>query len=89
LLSGLYYFWCSTNYNIIMKNSSLEITEQEYLIKLNKEDYDLSFIHQLLKRIQSEQYFINTRENYEEHEFVGSQLCCSDFSIRFDNLRDK
>lgn len=72
-----------------MKNSSLEITEQEYLIKLNKEDYDLSFIHQLLKRIQSEQYFFNSRNNYVETEFVGSPLCCSDFSIRFDNLRDK
>jgi len=72
-----------------MKNSSLEITDQEYLIKLNKEDYDLSFIHQLLKRIQSEQYFFNSRKNYDEAEYVGSQLCCSDFSIRFDNLRDK
>jgi len=72
-----------------MKNSSLEITEQEYLIKLNKEDYDLSFIHQLLKRIQSEQYFFNSRNNYVETEFVGSPLNCSDFSIRFDNLRDK
>jgi hypothetical protein len=49
-----------------MKNSSLEITEQEYLIKLNKEDFDLSFIHQLLKRIQSEQYFFNSKRNYEE-----------------------
>lgn len=71
-----------------MKNSSLEITEQEYLIKLNKEDFDLSFIYQLLKRIQSEQYFFNSR-NYAEPEFVGSPLCSSDFSIRFDNLRDK
>jgi hypothetical protein len=72
-----------------MKNSSLEITEQEYLIKLNKEDYDLSFIHQLLKRIQSEQYFFSSKKSFDENEFVGSPLCCSDFSIRFDNLRDK
>lgn len=72
-----------------MKNSSLEITEQEYLIKLNKEDFDLSFIHQLLKRIQSEQYFFNSKKNYDEPEFVGSPLYCSDFSIRFDSLRDK
>ena len=72
-----------------MKNSSLEITEQEYLIKLNKEDYDLSFIHQLLKRIESEQYFFSPKINYDENEFVGSPLRCSEFSIRFDNLRDK
>ena len=86
---GLYYF-CTEPINMkAMKNSSLEITEQEYLIKLNKEDFDLSFIHQLLKRIQSEQYFFNSKKNYDEAEFVGSPLCCSDFSIRFDNLRDK
>jgi hypothetical protein len=56
---------------------------------LNKEDYDLSFIHQLLKRIQSEQYFFSSKKRYDENEFVGSPLCCTDFSIRFDNLRDK
>lgn len=72
-----------------MKNSSLEITDQEYLIKLNKGDFDLSFIHQLLKRIQSEQYFFRSNETPVAREFVGSPLCCSDFSVRFDNLRDK
>jgi len=72
-----------------MKNSSLEITEQEYLIKLNKEEFDLSFIHQLLKRIQSEQYFFNSKNNFDEAEFVGSPLYCSDYSTRFDSLRDK
>ena len=55
----------------------------------NKEDFDLSFIHQLLKRIQSEQYFLRSNETPVAREFVGSPLCCSDFSVRFDNLRDK
>jgi adenine-specific DNA methylase len=86
---GLYYFCIKLINTNIMKNSSLEITEQEYLIKLNKEDFDLSFIHQLLKRIQSEQYFFSSKKNYDEPEFVGSPLCCSDYSIRFDSLRDK
>ena len=40
-----------------MQNSVLEITEQEYLIKLSKSDFDLSFIYSLLKRIQSEETF--------------------------------
>ena len=40
-----------------MENSVLEITEKEYLIKLSKSDFDLSFIRSLLKRIQSEETF--------------------------------
>ena len=40
-----------------MELSSIEITENEYLIKLNREEYDLSFINQLYKRIQSEGFF--------------------------------
>lgn len=71
-----------------MKNSSLEITEQEYLIKLNKDDFDLSFINYLLKRIQSEQYFSGSGKPYEvDHEnntFNNDYL-----SNRFDSLRDK
>jgi hypothetical protein len=42
-----------------MKYSSLEITEQEYLIKLRKDDFDLGFIYQLIKRIQTEQLFFS------------------------------
>jgi len=40
-----------------MKLSSIEITDKEYLIKLNKEDFDLSFINNLVKRIQAETFF--------------------------------
>jgi len=40
-----------------MKLSTIEITESEYLIKLSKENFDLAFINQLLKRIQSEVLF--------------------------------
>lgn len=42
-----------------MTNSVLEITDQEYLIKLNRTDFDLSFINTLLKRIQSEKTFFS------------------------------
>ncbi|MBD3748825.1 MAG: hypothetical protein IE931_04970 [Sphingobacteriales bacterium] len=42
-----------------MKNSVLEITDQEYLIKLDKSEFDLSFIHSLLKSIQSEKTFFS------------------------------
>jgi len=51
-----------------MQNSVLEITEQEYLIKLNKNDFDLSFIHSLIKRIQSEETFF--KRIFEDDEDI-------------------
>ncbi len=71
-----------------MKNSSIEISDQEYLIKLNKDDFDLSFIKNLLKRIKDEKYFsvINTSNEIEDFKF--SQLNYES-SSRFDSLRDK
>ena len=71
-----------------MKYSSLEITEQEYLIKLNKDDFDLSFIYQLLKRIQSEQLFF-TRKAFEPDEDILRHNDASDIATRFDRLCDK
>ncbi|HTD97682.1 MAG TPA: hypothetical protein VK668_00270 [Mucilaginibacter sp.] len=35
-----------------MTNSILEITESEYLIKLNRGKFDLSFIRSLLKMVE-------------------------------------
>jgi hypothetical protein len=36
----------------VMTNSILEITENEYLIKLNRSNFDLSFIRSLLKIVE-------------------------------------
>lgn len=49
-----------------MTNSILEITEKEYLIKLNRSNFDLSFIRSLLKMVEvanptSEDQFITDR----------------------------
>lgn len=49
-----------------MASSVLEITDQEYLIKLNKTDFDLTFIHTLLKRIQTEKTFFSRIWDSEE-----------------------
>ncbi|WP_256010103.1 hypothetical protein [Desertivirga xinjiangensis] len=49
-----------------MKLSSIEITENEYLIKLNKDEFDLSLINTLLKRIQAENFFSFQREDDED-----------------------
>jgi len=35
-----------------MTNSILEITEKEYLIKLNRSNFNLSFIRSLLKMVE-------------------------------------
>ena len=71
-----------------MKNSSIEITEQEYLIKLPRQDFNLSFIHQLLKRIQAEQFFF-TYKTLDETDDLISRNMSMDRETRFDDLRDK
>jgi hypothetical protein len=71
-----------------MKYSSLEITEQAYLIKLSKEDFDLPFIYQLLKRIQTEQLFFS-KKAFEPEEDIISRNLNTDNAARFDRLCDK
>ena len=71
-----------------MKHSSLEITEKAYLIKLSKEDFDLPFIHQLLKRIQTEHLFFS-KTAFESEEDILSRNLSTDNAARFDRLCDK
>jgi hypothetical protein len=71
-----------------MKNSSIEITEQEYLIKLPRQDFNLSFIHQLLKRIQAEQFFFTYKTSDETDDLLSRNMSM-DRETRFDDLRDK
>ena len=71
-----------------MKNSSIEITEQEYLIKLPRQDFNLSFIHQLLKRIQAEQFFFTYKTSDETDDLIIRNINM-DRETRFDDLRDK
>jgi len=71
-----------------MRTSSLEITENEYLIKLRKEDFDLSFINQLLKRIQAEQLFFNHLSDDFEEDII-SRKTHADRTARFDHLSEK
>jgi hypothetical protein len=68
--------------------SSLEITEQEYLIKLSKTDFDLSFINHLIKRIQAEQSFFNNRLNNYEEDII-TRKSTIDSAARFDRLDEK
>lgn len=69
-----------------MDNSSLEITEQLYHLKLSRKDFDLSFINQLLKRIQAEQAFFSFTKQDSEEDIISRQI---DTNARFDNLNEK
>jgi len=71
-----------------MKNSSIEISDQEYLIKLSKDDFDLTFIKNLLSRIKEEQYFSAINSSYDLEDLKFAQLNYES-SSRFDSLRDK
>jgi hypothetical protein len=69
-----------------MNNSSLEITENEYCIKLNKDAFDLSLIRQLIKRIQSEQLFFNRKHQMDDDIISRGGL---DDNENFDSLTEK
>jgi hypothetical protein len=66
-----------------MSNSILEITENEYLIKLNRSNFNLSFIRSLLKMVEvanpsddsvftTERYFAPNQKHASEPDYYGS-----------------
>ena len=57
-----------TKETVFMNLSTIEITENEYLIKLSKDNFDIAFINQLLKRIQSEVLFSSFKDSVEEDD---------------------
>jgi hypothetical protein len=70
-------------YKKVMTNSILEITENEYLIKLNRSNFNLSFIRSLLKMVEvanptDDDYYIPERRTGEninhasEPDYYGS-----------------
>ena len=69
-----------------MKNSVIKITEQEYLIKLDKSEFDLPFIHSLLKSIKSETPFFRTI--WDDEDDIIARRRYSDDS-NFDYLSEK
>ncbi|RZL69434.1 MAG: hypothetical protein EOO93_01605 [Pedobacter sp.] len=70
-----------------MISSSLEITENQYCIKLSKDDFDLSLVRQLIKRIQAEQLFF-TRKNENYDDDIRSRNT-SEYDENFDRLEEK
>ena len=70
-----------------MYSSSLEITENEYCIKLNKAVFDLTLVRQLIKRIQAEELFFNRKDENCDEDF--SSRTSIEFEDNFDHLADK
>ena len=69
-----------------MRNSVLEITDQEYLIKLDKSEFDLGFIQSLLKRIQTEKTFFS--RIWDDNEDIISRRSLQD-DVSMDYLSEK
>lgn len=70
-----------------MNSSTIEITENEYCIKLSKDTFDLSLVRQLIKRIQAEELFFN-RKRMDDDEDLLSRNDTS-YEENFDRLCDK
>ncbi|MNK04730.1 hypothetical protein D3C87_226030 [compost metagenome] len=71
-----------------MNSSSIEITENEYCIKLSKDTFDLSLIRQLIKRIQAEELFFSKKRREEEEDDLLSRTDAA-YEENFDRLCDK
>lgn len=69
-----------------MINSILEITENEYCIKLNKDAFNFSLIRQLIGRIQVEEMLYNN-ENSLEEDIISRSI--TDVNENFDRLDEK
>lgn len=69
-----------------MVNSMLEITESEYLIKLNRQNFNLSFIRSLLKMVE----VANPIEiDYAEDRFTSRDKVISSEPDYFSSLDEK
>jgi hypothetical protein len=71
-----------------MNTLKIEISDQEYLIKLKKDDFSLSLIKNLVKRVKEEHNQELSEINYESEDLKYSQLNY-DSTSRFDYLGDK
>ena len=69
-----------------MNTSSLEITENQYCIKLSKDTFDLSLVRQLIKRIQAEELFFSRIALQDEDIISRSNEA---YEENFDRLEDK
>jgi molybdate-binding protein len=70
-----------------MNSSTIEITENEYCIKLSKDTFDLTLVRQLIKRIQAEELFFSRKRMDEDEDLLSRNDAT--FEENFDRLCDK
>ncbi len=71
-----------------MNTLKIEISDQEYLIKLKKDDFSLSLIKNLVKRVKEGHNQELGQINNQDEDLKYSQLNY-DSTSRFDYLGDK
>lgn len=69
------YIYNASKLQIIMINTSLEITENEYLIKLNRSKFDLSFIRSLLKIVEVS--YTSANDDIDDNDFNNESAAVS------------
>lgn len=74
-------------YKKVMTNSILEITENEYLIKLNRSNFNLSFIRSLLKMVE----VANPSEEsyYQPERYIGANQNHSSEPDYYSSIEEK
>ncbi len=70
-----------------MISSSLEITENQYCIKLSKTTFDLTLVRQLIKRIQAEELFFTRNTTSLDEDIISRNE--NVYDENFDRLCDK
>ena len=71
-----------------MNHVNIEITDTEYLIKLQKADYDLSFLYTLINRLYHIKHVIADNHIIDFSDKPDTQHA-DDLGDRFDHLADK
>lgn len=70
-----------------MINSILEITANQYCIKLNKDAFNFSLIKQLIAKIHTEEMFFNKGEQGLEDDIISRNI--TEMNENFDRLDEK
>ena len=72
-----------------MTNSILEITENEYLIKLNRSNFNLSFIRSLLKMVEVANPSEDNNNNYIPDRHFAPNVNHSSEPDYYSSLEEK
>lgn len=73
-----------------MERLHIEISDNQYLIRLQRTDFDINSLYALLKSFGTEIPSAKSREIiHDEDDMVKSYRDSEEFADRFDHLQDK